>query len=127
MKPSSRPAGLSTFSRVVADLSASVLLVSISFQRLGADWELHFAPRRRRLAPSSRLEYHGFSGSKSMQVETTKKLFTVDDYYRMLDAGILTSEDRVELIDGEIFQMSPIGSRHLGCVNRATRLFTSAF
>ena len=62
-----------------------------------------------------------------MQVETTKKLFSVDEYYRMLDAGILTPEDRVELIDGEIFQMSPIGSRHLGCVNRATRLFTAAF
>jgi len=62
-----------------------------------------------------------------MPVETTKKLFSVDDYYRMLDAGILTPEDRVELIDGEIFEMSPIGSRHLGCVNRATRLFTMAF
>ena len=62
-----------------------------------------------------------------MQIETTKKLFTVDEYYRMADAGILTPEDRVELIDGEIIEMSPIGSRHLGCVNRATRLFTSAF
>ena len=62
-----------------------------------------------------------------MQIETTKKLFTVDEYYRMADAGILTPDDRVELIDGEIIEMSPIGSRHLGCVNRATRLFTSAF
>jgi Uma2 family endonuclease len=62
-----------------------------------------------------------------MLVETTKKLFSVDDYYKMLDAGILTPEDRVELIDGEIFEMSPIGSRHLACVNRATRLLTMAF
>ena len=62
-----------------------------------------------------------------MQIETTKKLFTVDEYYRMADAGILTPHDRVELIDGEIIEMSPIGTRHLGCVNRATRLFTSAF
>ena len=60
-----------------------------------------------------------------MQVETAKRLFTVDEYYRMAEVGILGPEDRVELIDGEIFEMSPIGSRHLACVNRATRLFVS--
>ena len=62
-----------------------------------------------------------------MQVETTKRRFTVEEYYRMADAGILGPEDRVELIDGEIVKMSPIGARHLGCVNRANHLFTSAF
>jgi Uma2 family endonuclease len=62
-----------------------------------------------------------------MQVEATKKLFTVHEYYKMADAGILGEDDRVELIDGEIVQMSPIGDRHLGCVNGATDLFTAAF
>ena len=73
------------------------------------------------------LEYHASIRENLMQIETTKKLFTVDEYYRMADAGILTPEDRVELIDGEIIKMSPIGVRHLGCVNRANRLFTAAF
>src|SRR3989442_6259555 len=62
-----------------------------------------------------------------MQIEVTKKLFTVDEYYKMAEAGVLTPEDRVELIDGEIIQMSPIGNRHLGCVNWANDAFTTAF
>ncbi len=42
----------------------------------------------------------------------------------MARAGILTEDDRVELIEGEIVHRSPIGSRHAACVNRLTRLFT---
>jgi len=62
-----------------------------------------------------------------MRTETSRKRFTVDDYYRMADAGILAPGDRVELIDGEIIQMSPIGVRHLGCVNATTEVFIDAF
>lgn len=62
-----------------------------------------------------------------MGVEVTRKLFTVDEYYKMGEAGILTEDDRVELIDGEIIEMSPIGHRHLGCVNRANKLFVECF
>ena len=61
-----------------------------------------------------------------MRIEAPKKLFNVDDYYRMAEVGILGPEDRVELIDGEIIQMSPIGSRHAWCVNIATEAFVIA-
>ena len=42
--------------------------------------------------------------------------FTVDEFHRMGEAGILSDEDRVELVDGEIVEMTPIGSSHAGCV-----------
>jgi Uma2 family endonuclease len=51
------------------------------------------------------------------------RLFTVEDYYRMVGAGILREDERVELIKGEILLMAPIGSRHMFCVNRFTRRF----
>lgn len=44
--------------------------------------------------------------------------FTVDDYYKLARAGILGEDDRVELIDGEIIDMTPIGSRHAAHVRQ---------
>jgi Uma2 family endonuclease len=61
-----------------------------------------------------------------MRTEVTKKLFTVDEYYRMAEAGIFTEDDRVELINGEIIEMSPIGNPHVACVDRANALFAAA-
>ncbi len=62
----------------------------------------------------------------SVQVATQPErlLFTVDDYYRMADAGILAEDDPVELIEGEIIRMSPPGSPHASRVNRLNRLLT---
>ena len=58
-----------------------------------------------------------------MHTEATKKLFTVDEYYRMAEAGIFAEDDRMELIEGEIIQMSSIGPRHAAVVDRTTRQF----
>jgi Uma2 family endonuclease len=57
-----------------------------------------------------------------MVVDIQRKRCTVDEYYRMAEVGILDPDDRVELIEGEIIQMRPIGGGHAGCVNRANDL-----
>lgn len=49
--------------------------------------------------------------------------FTVEEYHRMGAAGILDEDDRIELLDGYICVMSPIGSQDAACVRRLTRLF----
>lgn len=49
--------------------------------------------------------------------------FTVEEFRKMGEAGILTEDDRVELIHGEIIPMTPIGPRHAACVNTLARLF----
>ena len=58
-----------------------------------------------------------------VQTEPTRRLFSVDEYYAMAAAGILTRDERVELIDGEIIVMSPIGDEHAASVDTGTDLF----
>ena len=58
-------------------------------------------------------------------VAVTRRRFTADEYLAMGDAGILRAEDRVELIDGDIIAMTPIGRRHVAMVNRLTRLLVT--
>jgi len=59
---------------------------------------------------------------RTMQIEALRRPFCVEEYDRMVEVGILGKEDRVELIEGEILQMSPIGGRHAACVDRAATL-----
>lgn len=55
-----------------------------------------------------------------------RQQFTVDDYTRMREAGILTEDDHVELLDGDIYIMSPMGSYHIALVNRLNRMLIKA-
>ncbi len=55
--------------------------------------------------------------------EPRKHRFSVDEYHRLGELGVFGEDARVELIDGEIYEMAPIGARHVGHVNHLTRLF----
>jgi Uma2 family endonuclease len=54
----------------------------------------------------------------------TKHRFNVGEYYRMAETGVLRPDARVELLDGEIIDMSPIGPFHGGVVKRLNKLFS---
>lgn len=54
-----------------------------------------------------------------------RRRFTLDQYHRMGETGILHEDDRVELIEGEIIEMTPIGSRHAGTVGAIDNLFAA--
>ncbi|GFZ99951.1 Uma2 family endonuclease [Okeania sp. KiyG1] len=58
-----------------------------------------------------------------MSVKLLRRLFTVDQYYKMLEAGVFNENERVELIRGEIITMSPMGIYHAVCVDILNRLF----
>ncbi|MGI8587586.1 MAG: Uma2 family endonuclease [Chloroflexia bacterium] len=53
--------------------------------------------------------------------------FTVTEYDRMIEAGVFGEDDRIELIMGEVIEMSPVGIRHIACVKRLNALLTSRF
>jgi Uma2 family endonuclease len=61
-----------------------------------------------------------------MTVQILRKKFTVGQYRQMIESGILTDRDRVELLQGEIIEMSPVGRQHAACVDQLTELLVLA-
>lgn len=59
--------------------------------------------------------------------QPTLRRFTVADYHKMSEAGVLTKNDRVELLEGVIIEMSPKGKRHAAATNRVTKVFIQTF
>jgi Uma2 family endonuclease len=61
-----------------------------------------------------------------MTVRRLPHRFSVSEYDRMIDTGILKENDRVELIRGDIVAKMPIGDSHVACVDTLNRLFVRA-
>lgn len=51
-----------------------------------------------------------------------QRTFTVSEYHKLAHLGVLKEPDRLELLNGKIYTMSPIGSRHAECVRRLTEI-----
>lgn len=51
-----------------------------------------------------------------MDVQVTRRPFTTDEYLRMIDAQIFDPDDHVELIEGDVLEMAPVGPSHASCV-----------
>jgi Uma2 family endonuclease len=64
------------------------------------------------------------SVQKAKSVQVNRRSFTVAEYERMGQFGIFSEDVRVELVCGEIIDMSPIGERHAACVDFLTQLIT---
>ena len=56
-----------------------------------------------------------------------KRLINREEYHKMGETGLLKPDEKVELINGEIYNMTPIGSRHFAVVNKLNAFFVLAF
>lgn len=62
--------------------------------------------------------------TRAISETPTRRRFTVDEYHRMIEAGVLCEGERVELINGEILHMAAFGGQHVLCVNRCNFWFS---
>lgn len=57
----------------------------------------------------------------------SKRLISSEEYHKMGETGMLKPDEKVELINGEIYNMCPIGSKHLSTVNQLIEIFVTAY
>lgn len=62
-----------------------------------------------------------------MAAQLTRRRFSADEYHWMVRVGILNEDDRLELIEGEIVEMPPIGPEHSSTTDAATEIFVRRF
>jgi Uma2 family endonuclease len=60
-----------------------------------------------------------------MSMPATRHRFTLDDWHQMIEAGVLRKDQRLELLDGEIYEMAPIYPPHASVVDRLNRLLNT--
>ena len=63
---------------------------------------------------------------QSTEAQPTRHLITVEAYHKMGEAGIFAPDERVELIEGGVIDIAPIGSEHAGTVNKLSNLLAYA-
>src|SRR5262245_48935979 len=91
-------------------------------------WSLYLSRDFRRAAHSRYILVDGNGNGRARRavmptkLERRRRLFTRKEYHRMGEVGILKPKERVELIHGEIVEMSPIGPRHIAFVNSLNEL-----
>ena len=76
-------------------------------------------PAIEKTIPKSSLRNHVFLPAERL------RRFSIAEYHKMGEVGILEEDERVELIDGVITKMAPIGSKHAACVKKLNRIFSS--
>jgi len=60
----------------------------------------------------------------NFQPQPMRLRFTVDEYYRMIELGMLKDYEKAEIIEGELIKKMTIGDRHAAVVNRLNRFFS---
>ena len=80
-----------------------------------------------RLALESKHRQISFdNGRMATALEPEVRKFTIAEYYKLAEAGVLAPSERVELLNGRIIRMAPIGPRHATIVDKLTGLFVLA-
>ena len=80
-----------------------------------------------RLALESKHRQISFdNGRMATALEPEVRKFTIAEYYKLAEAGVLAPSERVELLDGRIIRMAPIGPRHATIVDKLTGRFVLA-